>query len=473
MPAARLAFPIALRLAPGRGASAALHLQLREAILEGRLATGFRLPPTRELALTLGVARTTVVLAYEMLVAEGYVRVRQGDGTYVQSLRRSSPRASLKAHAAAPPAVTTSGMASPRFDLRLGSPDISGFPFDVWRRLAAKGWKSSAGHAYEASDPAGFAPLREAIVQHASASRAVSCGTDDVVVTAGAQQAFDLLARTLVASGMVVAVEDPGYRPARMAFEAAGARIAGVPVDEEGMMVDRIPKTARVICVTPSHQFPLGVTMSPARRSALLECARKQDAIVVEDDYDCEFRYDSRPLDALQTLAPGRVCYVGTFSKTMFPALRLGYTIVPEPLRQRLLALRSVADGFGAPAPQWALAAFIREGHLHRHVRRMQRLYAQRRAGLMAGLSEGLTVGLQGRIRLLPSNAGLHFSLRALVPLDWPRVLARAAQLDMALEPCSRHAIHKRADDCCAIGFGLLKDEQIATVIDRLQAVLA
>jgi len=465
MPSAHLAFPLELRVPRGRGASAALHLQLREAILEGRLATGFRLPPTRELAQMLGVARTTVVVAYEMLVAEGYARVRQGDGTFVQSLRRSSPRPGPMRQ----PAPQAAATPVPRFDLRLGTPDISRFPFDVWRRLAAKGWQSSAGHAYEASDPAGLAPLREAIVRYASASRAVSCTADDIVVTAGAQQAFDLLARALVRPGTIVAVEDPGYRPMRLAFANAGAQIVGVPVDDDGMVVDRIPRGARVVCVTPSHQFPLGVTLSPPRRRALLELARQHDAVVVEDDYDCEYRYDNRPLDALQTLAPGRVCYVGTFSKTMFPALRLGYAIVPESLRSRLLGLRSVVDGFGAPAPQWALVAFMREGHLHRHVRRMHRLYAQRRALLLAGLRDGL----KDRLGVLPGSAGLHFSVRATAPVDWNRVAARACELELALEPCSRHAIRRRSDDCCAIGFGLLADDQIATAIDRLKIALA
>lgn len=459
--------PIALRVPRGLGASAALQQQLREAILEGRLVTGFRLPPTRELAQLLGLARTTVVVAYDMLVAEGYACARQGDGTFVQSLRRTSQR--LHRPAPREPVANDGAGAAPRFDLRLGSPDTRSFPFDVWRRLAAKAWRTSAGHAYEAADPSGFAPLRDAIVRHASASRAVSCNADDIVVTAGAQQAFDLLARVLTGTGTVVAVEDPGYRPARQAFAAAGARIVGVPVDNEGIVVDRIPHAARLVCVTPSHQFPLGVSLSPQRRGALLEFARRHDAIVVEDDYDCEYRYDNRPLDALQTLAPGRVCYVGTFSKTMFPALRLGFAVVPQPWRQRLLALRSVADGFGAPAPQWALAEFIREGHLRRHVRRMQRLYAQRRSLLLAGLCDGL----QDRIEVLPGSAGLHFSVRARVPVDWHHVARRAAELDIALEPCARHAIRLRADDRCAVGFGLLREEQIATVVDRLRSILA
>jgi GntR family transcriptional regulator / MocR family aminotransferase len=467
MPPANPALPLALRVPRGKGASAALQQQLREAILEGRLATDFRLPPTRDLAQALGVARATVVLAYEMLVAEGYARVRQGDGTYVQSLRRP-PSAVGRPAANLPPAAATLA-AAPRFDMRLGVPDLSHFPFDIWRRLAARGWRSSAGHAYETADPAGFAPLREAIVGHASAARAVSCSRDDLVVTAGAQQAFDLLARTLVRPGMVVAVEDPGYPPLRQAFAAAGATIVGVPVDDDGIVVHSIPRTAQVICVTPSHQFPLGVTLNPVRRQELLAFAQRHDAVVVEDDYDGEFRYDSRPLDALQTLAPGRVCYVGTFSKTMFPALRLGYAIVPQAFRARLLDLRRATDGFGAPAPQWALAAFIREGHLHRHLRRMQRLYALRRHLLW----DGLGTALQGRARLLPATAGLHFSFRLLQPVDWQRVMARAKSLELAIEPGSRYAIRSDCNDLCAVGFGLLTEHQVATVVHRLSTAFA
>ena len=457
----RPAFPIELKVTRGRGASTQLHLQLREAILEGRLATGFRLPPTRDLARMLSVARATVVVAYEMLAAEGYVRVRQGDGTFVQSLRRVSQVGDLRR--ASP--VQGGAVRGPRFDLRLGYPDVSRFPFDVWRRLESRAWRSVANGGADLSDPAGLAGLREAIVGYASFSRAVSCTADDIVVTSGARQAFDLLARTLAASpGTVVAVEDPGYTPTRNAFAAAGARIVGVPVDAQGMVVSHIPPEAKVICVTPSHQFPLGIAMSPERRAQLLDHARRRDAYVVEDDYDCEYRYDSRPLDALQILEPGRVCYVGTFSKTMFPALRLGYAIVPAALRGRLLALRGVTDGFGAPAPQLALTTFIGEGHLHRHVRRMQRIYTERREALLSGLRERL----DGRIAILPSKAGLHFSFRGLSPINWAEVETRAAEHEIAFERCSRYAITEEVDACCAIGFGLLTESQLAPAVDRL-----
>lgn len=462
----RAAFPIEIRVSPGRGASARLHLQLREAILEGRLATGFRLPATRDLANMLGVARGTVVVAYDMLVAEGYVRVRQGDGTFVQSIRRAATPSAIPRNG---PSVLPDPPRNPRFDLRLGFPDTSHFPFDAWRRMESRAWRSVAIDALTVSDPAGEARLREAIVGYASYSRAVSCSAADLVVTAGAQQAFDLLARTLIsAPGDIAAVEDPGYTPSRKAFANAGAKIVGVPVDEHGMIVSQIPPAARVICVAPSHQFPLGVTMSPDRRAELLEHARRWGTYIVEDDYDCEYRYDSRPLDALQTLAPGRVCYVGTFSKTMFPALRLGYAIVPEAVREKLLDIRRAADGFGAPAPQVALAEFIGEGHLHRHVRRMQRLYGHRRAALLEGLQDRLG----NRIAILPSTAGLHFSFRVLEPVDWEKVTRRARERDIAFERCSRYAVSSnKPDSGCAISFALLKDNQVSSAVDRLTSI--
>lgn len=458
-----LSFPIELVVPRGRGASASLHRQLRDAILEGRLATGFRLPATRDLASMLGVARATVVVGYDMLVAEGYVAARHGDGTFVQAIRRAKV-----IHPDSSPSAPKSLVRTPRFDLRLGFPDISLFPFDVWRRMESRAWRSITSYGPELRDPAGLPHLRAEIVGHASASRAVSCSVDDVVVTAGAQQAFDLLARTLVSKpGTIVAVEDPGYTPARSAFAQAGAMIVGVPVDDNGIDVSQIPAAARIICVTPSHQFPLGVAMSPERRSQLLNHARRTGAYIVEDDYDCEYRYDSRPLDALQTLAPGIVCYVGTFSKTMFPALRLGYAIVPDLVRDRLLQIRQLADGFGAPAPQAALAEFINKGHLRRHVRRMQRVYAERRAGLL----DGLHARLDGRAVVLPSKAGLHFSVRLLGNVDWPAISWRAEANELAFERCARYAMAETSEFSCAIGFGSLKDSQINAITERLSIV--
>ena len=462
--AERLAFPIELRVTPGRGASAALHLQLREAILEGRLATGFRLPPTREVALLLGVARATVVVAYDMLVAEGYVRVRRGDGTFVQSIRRTPTSAAARSGRTA---TALNATAHPKFDLRLGYPDVSRFPFDIWRRMESRAWRAAAKDPYGLSDPAGLIRLREAIAGHASYSRAVSCSAEDLIVTGGAQQAFDLIARTLISPGTIVAVEDPGYPPLRRAFANAGADVVDVPVDEHGIVVSRIPTAAKVICVAPSHQFPIGVTMPAERRAQLLDHAKRCGAYIVEDDYDCEYRYDSSPLDALQTLAPGRVCYVGTFSKTMFPALRLGYAIVPDGLRDRLLEIRSAADGFQAPAPQLALAEFIIDGHLHRHVRRMQRLYGHRRASLL----EGLKARLGHRIAILPSKAGLHFSFRLTGAVDWDKVAHLADHHGVGFE---RHAASNFAGEphtFCAIGFGLLADDQVELVLDLMPSI--
>lgn len=415
------------------------------------------------MARSLGVARATVVVAYDMLVAEGYARSRRGDGTFVQSVRRQSAPSE-----GARPAEARHPARGVIFDLRLGSPDTRLFPHDVWRRLEARSWRRVSDQVQGASDPAGLLVLRQALVGHASYARAVSCAADSIVITAGAQQGFDLLARALVAGPeIVVAVEDPGYTPARDAFARAGARIVGVPVDEEGLVVSQIPVDARVICVTPSHQFPLGVTMSSTRRTALLDHARRHDAYVIEDDYDCEYRYDGRPLDALQTLAPGRVCYVGTFSKTMLPALRLGYVVAPDALVDDLLRLRQVADGFGAPAPQHALAEFIGEGHLHRHVRRMQRVYARRRAALL----EGLRAELGGRIAILPSQAGLHFSFAVRGPADWATIFREADARGVAFEHCARYSLSDRGAACAALGFGLIDESRAAGAVEQLSVL--
>ncbi|MBN8482697.1 MAG: PLP-dependent aminotransferase family protein [Xanthomonadales bacterium] len=462
-------FPIDVKVNPGRGASQSLHRQLREAILQGRLAAGLRMPATREVAKALGVARTTVVSAYDVLAAEGHLRARRGDGTFVEPARRSARGNAPEAHLARLGAPACSSPAL-RFDLRPGLPDVSLFPFDAWRRLESRAWRSIANAGHAQADPAGVARLRAAIVGHVSFARAVSCTVDDLVVTAGAQQAFDLLARTLVdAPGTLVAVEDPCYAPMRDVWLHAGARIVSVPVDEHGIDVARIPPRARVICVTPSHQFPLGVALSASRRARLLEHARRTGAYVVEDDYDSEYRYDDQPLDALHAHAPDRVCYVGTFSKTLFPALRLGYAVVPAALRARLLAIRRAADGFGAPAPQLALAEFIEAGHLRQHVRRMQARYAQRRTRLI----EGLQAALSDRIAILPAKAGLHFSLRVSGAVDWARLRERADSRGLAFARCARYAAGHGYDDCCAIGFGALDDRRLASVVEHVSELLA
>jgi GntR family transcriptional regulator/MocR family aminotransferase len=471
-------FPLDLPPRGSRQRLHALHAQLRAAILDGRLAAGLRLPATRELAVALGFSRNTVVAAYERLLSEGYLEARQGAGNFVAALgapRRSTPAADGADRRLAAPwrgvgARTAAAGDTVPCDFRLGSPDARQFPFDVWRRLSMRAWRAASRAAPVYGAPQGQPALREAIARHVAFARAVACGPDDVIVTRGAQQAFDLLARVLVTPGRtVVAVEEPGYPPLREAFAAAGAKLVGVPVDAEGLVVERLPAQARVIYVTPSHQFPLGVTLSPRRRAALLAFAQAHGATVIEDDYDSEFRYGERPLDALQTLdRAGSVCYVGTFSKCLFPALRLGYAVAPAWLAPALARARQLADGYGDPAAQETLAAFIAEGHLARHVRRMRRVYAQRRERLL----EALGRHGHGRLQVWPSGAGLHLAVQLPREVRAAELVAQAAAQGIHLEAIGSYALERPAANGLAFGYGRVEAAAIDEAVRRIARLL-
>ena len=301
----------------GRGdLTARIYRQLFDAVLDGRLRPGERLPPTRELARRLEVSRNTVALTYERLVAEGVLTSRVGAGTFVStdpigSTRARHAPAGIAAQARSvwktiqEPPLTRSY--APQYDFRVGSPDATMFPFTLWRRLVARQFRPGSLDWGRYGEPSGHMDLRAAIARHIGISRAVRASAEDVIVTQGAQQALDLIGRVVVDHGDTVAVEEPGYPPARLLFRTLGARVIGVPVDSEGLVVSAIPKAARLVYVTPSHQFPLGVPMSLPRRLALLTWAEQRKALVIEDDYDSEFRFEGRPLDPLQTLdATGR-----------------------------------------------------------------------------------------------------------------------------------------------------------------------
>ncbi len=472
--------PISLPPRGSRERLRCLHQQLRTAIVEGRLKPGLRLPPTRELASAYNVSRNTVVAAYELLISEGYLTTRRGSGTFVaDTLPRIRHRPPVTTDPAAekrlsafwrnpPPLWPSSTRDSFRFDFRVGTPDIQRFPFDVWRRLYARALRAlSKAHPAAPEDPQGRYTLREAIAMHTAFARAVACQADDIVVTSGAQQAFDLLARILVTPGRtIVAVESPGYPPARAAFAAAGARIVPVPVDEQGLVVSRIPPRARVICVTPSHQFPLGSAMSMERRVALLEHTQAKGAVVIEDDYDGEFRFGGRPLDALQTLdRTGSVFYVGTFSKSLFPALRLGFVVSPPWARRALVTAKQHADVQCGIVSQEALAAFIREGHLARHIRRMRQIYGARRETLLQGLHEDFAE----RLQVIPSLAGLHVSA-------WPQsscavdtVVARAQSQGIGLQSMRHCYVGRAGRALLAFGYGLIGERDIREGLSALR----
>jgi GntR family transcriptional regulator/MocR family aminotransferase len=472
------AFPLTLPPTGSRRLLRALHEQLRGAILDGRLKPGLRLPATRALAAAFGISRNTAVAAYDLLVGEGYVEARAGSGIYVaavmpQRARRTAKTDPTHERRLAPfwrdPPPTPRGPPPPVAQLRfeLGVPDPRRFPFDVWRRLAARALRASSRGPASYADAQGQPALRDAIARHVSFARAVSCGGDDIVVTAGAQQAFDLVARILVTPGRtVVAMENPGYPPARAAFAAAGATIVPVRVDAEGLVVDEIPANARIVYVTPSHQFPLGVALSTRRRTALLEFAQRSGAVVVEDDYDGEFRYGERPLDALQTLdRDDGVFYIGTFSKSLFPSLRLGFVVAPVWARPALVAAKRCVDWHCATHAQDTLAAFIAEGHLARHVRRMQQTYAQRRRELLAGLEP-----LAPRLTVLPSSAGLHLS--ALVR-NAAAVAQAAAERGVGVRALAAFHVGKGAPSGLVFGYGTIEEARIGGALAVLGEVLA
>jgi len=481
-------------LLPPRGSrqrTRELHRQLRDAIVAGRLRAGVRLPGSRALADGLKTSRNAVVAVYDLLLGEGYVTTRPGGGTYVAAVTppsRSGRAAAARADAAALPDLRL----APRFrqpaplvrfdpgtafeaDFGVGVPETREFPFAVWRRLAARTLRELSRHPSSYADPAGSEALRQAIAGHVSFVRAVACTVQDIVVTSGAQQAFDLLARALVTPGKtVVVVEQPGYTPMRLAFEAAGARIAGVPVDGEGLVVERLPRGARVVCVTPSHQFPLGPAMSMRRRIELLDFARRSNAVVVEDDYDGEFRHGGRPLDALQTLDRHEcVMYVGTFSKSVFPELRLGYVASPAWCRPALLRARQCSDWHGNLLAEDTLAAFIAEGHLARHVRRMRGVYTQRRDALLQALQRWCA----GSLQALPSMGGLHVAARRKgrwAPVALCELAARERLRVSALEwfAVPGMAANRWAASGLVFGLGAIERERIDSAVRGLARLL-
>jgi GntR family transcriptional regulator/MocR family aminotransferase len=353
-----------------------------------------------------------------------------------------------------------------RFDFRVGKPDKRHFPFDVWRRLYARALRALAKAPVASTDPHGRERLRAAIARHVSLTRAVACGPEDIIVTSGAQQAFDLLARVLVTAGRTtVAIENPGYRQGRIPFAAAGAKLAPVPVDSEGMIVSQLAQQARVVCVTPSHQFPLGCVLSMERRVALLEFARTRGAVVIEDDYDGEFRFGGRPLDALQTLDRAEsVFYVGTFSKSLFPGIRVGFIVAPSWAREALLAAKECADGQSPVVIQEALADFIAEGHLGRHVRRMRQVYGARRAALLEGIQRMPRPWLEP----VPSSAGLHVAAFTSPGADADAVVRRALEQGVGLRSISEFYVGKAKRAGLVFGLGLITEDEIGEALGAL-----
>lgn len=469
---------------PPRGSGAVmrvLHRELRAAILDGRLKPGLRLPSTRLLADSWGVSRNTVMAAYDLLLSEGYLFARHGAGTYVAQIlpqrveRVAEPEEALDDSRInpfwrSPPAyigTEWAAMTPSSAKFRLGVPDVEHFPFHIWRRLLARALRAEAKMPAAYVEARGRILLREAIANHVSFARAVSCQPDDIIVTAGTQQAFDLLARVLVtATQTVVAMEEPCYPPSRAAFAAAGATVVPIAVDYEGMVVDQIPPDVKVICVTPSHQFPLGVAMSMRRRAQLLDFARAHRAVVIEDDYDGEFRFGSMPRDALQTLdRSGSVFYVGTFSKSMFPGVRLGFIVAPPWAQRPLTFVKQCADWHSPALEQDALASFISEGHMARHVRKMRKVYSERRELLIRGLQAHFSQWLEP----IESSAGLHLTALSRGSLDMDVVARQARQRNLGIRSLRMFGTGHDPRTGLVIGYGSTRPEDITEGLYELR----
>lgn len=463
-----------------------VYEQLRNQILAGDLPAGTRLPSSRRLAKDNSLARVTVSAAYEQLQAEGYVTARVGAGTFVAVDLPFQPAAGDESEARFRPALSRWGervmgvvehsssrfpAARPAIDFGFGRSFPHIFPYDIWRRLLARYLSTDDTMLSRYGSAAGFEPLREAVADYVGRLRGVRCTAEQVVIVGGMQQALDILARLLLDQGDEILVETPGYTDAFNLFRTFGARLRPLPVDDQGFPVERIPddSKARFAFVTPSNQFPRGGAMLLSRRLALLQWAKDNDALVLEDDYDGELRYRGHPLAALQGLDhDGRVVYLGTFSKVLFPALRLGYVVLPHSLLPVFLQARELVDRGAPTLTQAAVADFIAEGHFERHLRRLRREYGQRRSTLV----EALERYLPGEVHYADVEAGLHIMLRLSPVYDEQNVVREAAAAGVGVYPGAPYHLHRPSRPSILLGFSGLSEDQIEVGVERLAAVI-
>jgi GntR family transcriptional regulator/MocR family aminotransferase len=471
--------PAGFQLDPRQGLARQLYQALRERILDGRMASRMRLPASRELAESLGVSRNTVVRAYDQLYAEGYIDGRIGDGTYVAELGDGVPaampmaaqvqipqplRARLQAHG---PSAPREG---PPRAFRLGLPALDLFPFEVWSRLQAQFWRAPTLECLGYGEAAGDSRLREMIAAYLRNGRGLRCTPEQVLITSGAQQAISLCAQLLLQAGDGVVMENPCYRSAAQTFAVAGARLHGIAVDQDGLDTRQLAglSDCRVAYVTPSHQYPSGVTLSLARRLELLEWAEREQAWIVEDDYDGEYRYSGTPLAPLAALdRQGRVLYVGTFSKVIFPALRLGYLVVPPALVEPLAQLRTLNMRHSEIGTQAVLAEFIARGHFQRHIRRMRRAARSRRDALLRGWPAA-----EAGVALPQVQAGLHVCVSLDSLAREHELVSQAAAVGVELSALSGYCLDDPAQPPRAglvLGFTGVDEAQIALALDKLR----
>jgi GntR family transcriptional regulator / MocR family aminotransferase len=459
-----------------------IYLWFRQAILRRAMSAAERLPSTRELAEQLHISRTVVVLAYEQLLAEGFVVGRAGSGTYVADVLVDGPaiphagrvnvRLSHYGHAvraAAKANFLETQSPRPRYDFVYGRSDIEVFPFEMWRRMLLRQARKASVRALDYGPTGGSSALREAISVHLRRSRAVLCDPSQVIVVSGSQQALDLVARVLIDRGDRIAVEDPCYQGTREVLRATGARIMPMPVDRDGLNPSKLPDRTRMVFVTPSHQFPTGAILSLPRRLNLIDWARRKDALVVEDDYDGEYRYEDQSLQSLQGLdAQGRVIYIGTFSRTVFSSLRIGYLIVPKPLISVFTSAKWLCDRHTATLEQETLAEFITSGLHERHLRRVRRRNAARREALRGAIDQYLGE----RVEVTGFGAGAHVALWPAARVCETEVIAAAARLGVAVYGISPYFLSTTPRKGFMLGYSRMKESDIREGVRRLSQVL-
>ena len=466
--------------------------ELRRAILTGRLKPGTCLPSTRQLAADLNVSRNTVLGAYDQLLAEGYLEGVAGSGTFVS---RNLPEEMLQPGPIAPRGQdphdrhrspskrgrrltsilpdTGGGRLGELLPFRNPIPELASFPFNIWSKLLARYSRNPSYDLLGYTHPAGYPRLREVIATYLRSARGVRCEAAQVIVVPSSQIALDIIAQMLLDQGETALIEDPSYFGARAVFGRAGIRMTPIPIDEEGVSMSAIRKTrsaARIIYVTPSHQFPLGVTMSLARRLDLLEWARQTKAWIIEDDYDGEYRYTGRPIPSLQGLdGHERVIYLGTFSKVMFPSLRIGYLVVPRDLAEVFIKGRILVDTLSATIPQAALADFIEDGHFTRHVRRMRKLYAARQACLVAAAKAELS----GLLEVEACEAGMHLIGWLPPGVDDRQASSAAWRHHLIARPLSGACLRPLGRGALVLGYTGFNEQQLRLGVRRLRTALS
>lgn len=468
-----------------------LYRQLRERILGGHLAGGMRLPSSRALAGELAIARNTVTAAYEQLQLEGYLSSRQGAGSFV------SDNLPERWHQAAPLAATHQDQQAQRLPLRhgyatqspwqdnwaarhqarklqqafvVGMPDLRAFPQRQWNRLAQQYALHGQASLMGFGDPAGLPELREVIAHYLQSSRSVNCSAKNILITNGAQQALSLCSFLLLNPGEIAAIEEPGYRGARYALQAHGAKLATIDIDSEGLKVDELAALhtkPRLVYCTPANQYPMGVQLSLPRRQQLLDWASSNNAWIIEDDYDSEYHYHKRPLASLQGLARhANVIYMGSFSKVLFPGLRLGYLVLPDELLGVFARVKMEQGGETALQAQAITAAFIREGHFGRHIKRMRLRYRNK-----LGHLQQCATRLQPWATLQPRHGGMHSVLSLREHIDEQDLRAELANTGLQYSMLSDYFYGHPTQYGLALGFANSSDAEISAGIEQLQQV--